>query len=98
MALTIRIGRRATNDLSDIHGYLRSRSPRGAERVRQRILAVVNRLSDFPLIGHETQNPRIRAILVKAYPYTIFYTADDTMLTILHIRHSSRAPIDADEL
>lgn len=98
MALKVRFGRQAIADLSELQAYLAPRSPRGADRVRQRIVDVVNRLSDLPLVGHETQNPRIRTILVTAYPYRVFYAVDEVHLTILHIRHTARAPIEPDEL
>lgn len=90
---------RAISDLTGIADYLVERSPQGALAVERRIREAVARLAEFPSIGREvTQRPGVRVIPLGRYPYSIFYKVIADELVILHVRHSSRRPVEADEL
>jgi hypothetical protein len=39
----------------------------------------------------------VRVIPLVNYPYLIFYTTSEEGLTVLHIRHAARKPIDPSE-
>jgi plasmid stabilization system protein ParE len=98
MALKILYSRDAIRDLHTIQMYVGARSPTGALHFRDGIVALIDRLAEFPLTGVATSNDRVRVADVSRYPYRIFYTTSDDALRILHIRHTSRAPIDPDDL
>jgi toxin ParE1/3/4 len=90
---------RAVSDLIEIGDYLSERNPSGAVRVEQRIRKVVELITDFPASGRSVASrPNVRSIPLGTYPYWVFYTTLDDELIVLHIRHSSREPIDPSEL
>lgn len=98
MGLIVRFDPKALNDLNEIRDYLIARSPTGAERVRRHILATIERLSDFPLLGRETDEPRVRILPLTRYPYLVFYSVMNGEVAILHIRHGAREPFDPSSL
>jgi hypothetical protein len=62
MALIVRFDPRALADLESIRDYLVARSPSGAERVRNHLMATIDRLTDFPLLGRATDEPQVRVL------------------------------------
>jgi toxin ParE1/3/4 len=85
---------RALRDLDGIAAYLTERSPDAAARVLGAIKSSIDTLRFFPQIGRIVDNANHRRIPVLRYPYIIFYRIADEELFILHIRHTSRRPID----
>ncbi len=85
---------RALRDLHDIAAYLNERSPDAAARVLGAIKSSVDTLDFFPQIGRVVDNADHRRVPVLRYPYVVFYRIADADLFILHIRHTSRRPID----
>jgi toxin ParE1/3/4 len=75
---------RALRDLQGISAYLIERTPTGA----------INTLGYFPEIGPLVDDAEHRRMSVPRYPYVIFYRIEADDLLILHIRHTSRRPID----
>ncbi len=90
MALKIRLTPQAGHDLEEIRAYVVERSPAAADRIRTRIDAVLQRLSDLPLTGAVTSEPNVRVAQLKEYPYRIFYVVREDTIDVLHIRHTSR--------
>lgn len=80
----------AFSDRERILEYLRERSPNGARNVAASIREAVAQLGDQPLSGYRTDNPDVRVMFVVRYPYKIFYRVRETVVEILHIRHTSR--------
>jgi toxin ParE1/3/4 len=58
------------------------------------IRSSINTLSYFPEIGPLVDDAGYRRMSVPRYPYVIFYRIDAHDLLILHIRHTSRRPVD----
>ena len=85
---------RAFRDLEIINAYVRERSSPAAQRVLGAIKSSIDALSFFPLIGPLVDDARHRRMPVLRFPYVIFYRVADDELLILHIRHTSRRPID----
>jgi plasmid stabilization system protein ParE len=85
---------RALRDLEDIDAYLVERSSVGAENVLSAIKSTVDALSFFPQIGRLVDDAGHRRVPVLHYPYVILYRISNEELLILHIRHTSRRPID----
>ena len=90
---------RAIADLIEIADYLTVRSPPGARAVEQRIHATVSLLAQSPGAGRALeQRPAVRVIPLGRYPYLVFYKVSGDELTILHVRHGARRPVDPESL
>jgi toxin ParE1/3/4 len=85
---------RTLRDLESIAAYLVERNPAGAINVLGAIKSSIDTLSFFPQIGRLVDNAGHRRVPVLRYPYLIFYRVAGDELLILHIRHTSRRPID----
>ena len=85
---------RALRDLKGIAEYLTERSPPGARNVLAAIKSSIDALASFPEIGRSVDKASHRRMAVLRYPYIIFYRIAGDDLLILHIRHTSRRPID----
>lgn len=92
MGLSVRLTPRAQQDLQEIRDYLVERSPSGANRVRQKIDAALERLSGIPLMGATTSEESVRFLQLTDYPYRIFYIVREDAIDVVHIRHTSRRP------
>ncbi|WP_411903185.1 type II toxin-antitoxin system RelE/ParE family toxin [Methylorubrum thiocyanatum] len=90
--MRIRFTRPALADLKTLTEYIADRSPRGAQRVRQRIKASLERLGDHPSLGRQTDDPTIRRLTTAPYPYLIFYEATGTDIIVHAVRHGARGP------
>ena len=90
--MKIRYSRRATEDLKTISAYLKPRSASGAKNVRGAILATLAQLTSFPRLGRQQATTGVFKIVVRKYPYLIYYTVDDVggTIFIVTIRHTSR--------
>ena len=92
-------GARALADVIDIAAYLKARSPAGARAVELRIRRTIALLAEFPSAGQALeQRPQVRIMPLGRYPYLIFYTLSGEELTVLHIRHAARQPVDPERL
>jgi toxin ParE1/3/4 len=90
---------RAVTDLADIGDYLSEQNPAAATAVERRIRTIVELIAHFPASGRTLEErPDVRVIPLGSYPYRFFYTVSGGELIILHIRHSSREPVDPGEL
>ena len=98
MGLNVRIAPRAGRDLEEIRSYLAERSPKGAERVRKHIDAVLERLAVMPLMGAATSEKNVRVVQLVTYPYRIFYVVRDDAIDVVHVRHTSRRPFTPSDI
>jgi toxin ParE1/3/4 len=85
---------RALRDLNGIAAYLSEREPAAARRALGAIKSSIDTLSFFPQIGRLVDDAGHRRVPVVRYPYVIFYRIAGGDLLILHVRHTSRRPID----
>lgn len=85
---------RALRDLKDIAAYLVERDAIAAAKVLSAIKSSIETLSFFPQIGRLVDNAEHRRVPVVRYPYVIFYRIAGNDLLILHVRHTSRRPIN----
>ena len=93
-----RLTPRAYADLESIRGYLITRSPHGAERVRVAIADTVDLLAQFPHCGRDTDINAVRVLPVVRFPYLVYHLVTDDEVLILHIRHAARSPIEPADL
>ncbi len=82
----------ALADLSAILDYIAAHSPQSARRVQARIKALTDLLLLYPHIGRRTNDPAIRRMTTKPYPYLVFYEVTETELIIHAVRHAARDP------
>jgi toxin ParE1/3/4 len=85
---------RALRDLEGIAAYLSDRSPSGAIHVLAAIKSSIDALAAFPEIGRIVDDTGHRRFPVLGFPYVVFYRIAESELLILHLRHTSRRPID----
>ena len=81
----------ARKDIKGIKKYISRDSFLQAERVTEKIIAEIQRLSKHPQLGRPvivTSKNIVRQILV--FKYRIFYREQDNKVEILSIYHSSR--------
>lgn len=90
--LKVRYTRPALADLESILGHIAVRSPKGARRVQSRIQTLIGILSAHPLIGTRTDDPSIRRLATRPYPYIVFYEVTDDAIVVHAVRHTSRDP------
>ncbi len=69
--------------------YLATRSPQGAASVQARIRSYVDLLPSYPLIGTRTDDPEIRRLIVRPYPYFVLYEPGDGEITIHSVQHAA---------
>ena len=90
--MKVRFTRSAASDLDNILAYIQERSPRGASKVKLRILSAIKLLRKFPGLGTLTDDEGTRMLVATPYPYLVFYEIDDQAgeVIVLHIRHGAR--------
>jgi addiction module RelE/StbE family toxin len=90
--MRLRLTRRAIQDLTEIADYLHAQNPDAALRVRTAILQTLESATLFPQLGRQQTVAGLRKLVVRRYPYLIYYTVDASaeQLVVLTIRHASR--------
>jgi len=54
---------------------------------------VIERLRRSPYAGPPlADQARVRVLLLRRFPYKVFYQLGDDLIRILHIRHTAREP------
>ena len=86
--MRVRYTPEAFADRERILEYPRERSASGARNVAKSIREAVTQLGEQPLSGYRNDNPDV--MFVVRYPYKIFYRVRETVVEVLHIRHTSR--------
>lgn len=97
MAYRLRWSPTAQQDLRNFAGYIAESNPSAARRFVQRVVGLVERLSDFPELGRvvpEFDDPEIREMIRR--PCRIIYRikADERLIEIVRIWHSARGEPD----
>jgi toxin ParE1/3/4 len=85
---------RAIADRLEIIGYYRNvAGPRIADSFDRRLSEVIRQLLSSPLMGPRVfARSGVRALLLRRFPYKVFYRTDAEVLQVLHIRHTARRP------
>jgi toxin ParE1/3/4 len=84
----------ALGEIDEILSYIAKENPLAAEEVAAVLLATVRRLSDYPRLAIETDDPSVRVAPMLPYRYLIFYSIDREVLIIRNVRHSARERIE----
>ncbi len=91
--MNIRYTARAIADLQEIADYLMPRSLQGAASVGLAIKLAIDQLEHFPGLGRPQTVKGVRKMVVRTYPYLVFYAVDtgEGEVVILSIQHAARA-------
>ena len=89
--MKLRFTARATQDLTAIGDYIRSKNP-AAVRVRAAILETLQMLTRFPGAGRAQTVEGVRKIVTRRYPYIVYYSIDQAAQEIIihTIQHPAR--------
>ena len=90
--MRVRFTPRALAELDEVLSRLDERSPPGANRVRDRLREALDTLAAHPGIGARTSNPRLRRLVLRPFPYLLFYEATEAQVIVIGIRHAARDP------
>ncbi len=90
--MRVRLARPAFEDLAAILDYLAQRSPQAAEDLASRVDRLLAQLAEQPGMGVRTDDPGVRRLVLRPYPYLAFYEVGEAEVVILAIRHAARDP------
>ena len=90
--MKLRFTPRAARDLADIADYIEQYDPRAAQRARAAILATLQGLVHFPHMGRRQATRGVRRVVVRRYPYLIYYSLDVAReaIVVITIQHAAR--------
>lgn len=90
--MKLRLTLRAASDLSEIADYIRRENPRAALKVRTSILQSLELLAQFPRTGRLQSVEEVRKLVVRHYPYLVYYQISEATeeIVILTIQHPAR--------
>lgn len=80
----------ARRDLDAIIDYISLEDRAAAERVFYAISDSVDRLGDYPNIGHVGRIPDTRELSVTGLPYIVVYEVSTEAVTVLAVFHGAR--------
>jgi plasmid stabilization system protein ParE len=92
--MKVRYTPRAFSDLEDIRIYIDQFNPVAARKVVTVIENIVARLGELPQSGQRSDELDVRVIFVTRYPYRVYYRIVSDEISILHIRHTARKPVE----
>ena len=76
--------------MTAILDYIGERSPKGAQNVRARLQAAIDRVADHPYSGRAIGKDGVRRAAANPYPYLIFYRVTAEGVTVHRVRHAAR--------
>lgn len=88
--MKVRYTETALAELEDIFHDLAERNPAVARAVAARVKDIATLLAEYPLFGHEANEPGVRIASLVRYPFLIFYTVSADEVVVLHVRHAAR--------
>ena len=82
----------ALGDVEAIIEHVAQRSPSAADRIANRLSAIVELIGAQPESGKRTGDPAIRQMNLTPYPYIVFYEVSPEEILIMAVRHGARDP------
>jgi len=80
----------AARDFTAAMGYLRAKSPSGARRVGERIMAAARLLEQFPEMAPVSRHRSLRQLAVPKTPYLMIYSVGEDVVEIRAVIHASQ--------
>jgi len=86
----------AALEVREANAWYRLRDPAVATQYRRALFDARQRIGETPEVApvwdeHETHEP-VRKLVVRGFPYLIFYVVQDTRCYVLAVAHASRRP------
>jgi len=88
--MKIRYTATALAEIDEILSYIAEDNPLAADEVAAVLRTTIARLADYPRLAVETDVPNVRVAPVLPYRYLVFYSIDETSLTVRNVRHAAR--------
>ncbi len=90
--MNLRLTSRAAQDLTGIADFIREHNPAAAIAVRAAILDALQNLVLFPNLGRPQTIEGVRKLVVRKFPYLVYYLVDEAAqeIIILTIQHPAR--------
>ncbi len=89
--MKVAYSRLALAELDEILSYIRTTSPRGAQRVEARLRRVIDQIAEHPEGAERVSGaPGVRRAPLVRYPYVLYYEVIEGKITILRILHGKR--------
>lgn len=85
--MTIGYSRRALSQLASLHEYLAARNPSAEANVVASIRESIGRLRELPLLGKQTDEPRVHLLIETEYLYRIFYRVEGDVIFVIRVLH-----------
>lgn len=77
-------------ELREEFHYLRKKNPAAARVVRDRIIAGIQRLKNYPESGRAWRLPGSRELVIPGLPYIVIYMVSAEAVIVASLLHSSR--------
>ena len=90
--MRVRFTPRALEELDEVLTDVEGQSPQGAERIRGRLRSALDTLAAHPRIGARTSDPRLRRLVLRPFPYLVFYEARVEEVVVIGVRYAARDP------
>ncbi|MFO1187547.1 MAG: type II toxin-antitoxin system RelE/ParE family toxin [Alphaproteobacteria bacterium] len=96
--MKLRFTHRALRDVAEIAEFIRRENPDAALRVRDAILGSLETVRQFPEIGRLQNVESVRKLVVRRFPYLIYYSidSDHAAIVVLTVQHAARRRIHED--
>ncbi len=91
--MKLRFTIRAARQVAVALDYAAAKSPVGAANVRRRVLELSVLLESHPHLGHQTNRPGVRRLIVTPYPYLIDYRVTGDEVVVMRFRDTARRPV-----
>lgn len=101
MEYKVDVTHQAFDEIDDIFGFIKRRSPQNAVRWREQLLEKIYALAAHPLLhglAPEAQSVGAEVRQKLFGNYRILYTVSEDAVTIHGVRHTSRRELRPDEL
>lgn len=85
----IRWTERASADLTGIVEWIAAQDPNAAERVSETILAEIERLAAFPLLGRPGRVADTRELVISHLPHIVVYRPLAGTIVVLRVLHGA---------
>lgn len=82
--------RLARRRLEEIHDHIAKDKPDAAQRFTTRLVATVEVLKDYPLLGRTGSEPGIRELVIGGTPYIVLYRTSAKRVVISTIWHGAQ--------
>jgi toxin ParE1/3/4 len=76
--------------LREIRAYIALENPPAAERLATRIITLAEALKLQPYLGHPSNEPNLRELVIGGTPYVIFYRVRRQQILVTTIHQSAQ--------